>query len=64
MSLTHVWQSRVEIEHLFLAYFDRINAQERKTSVKGGTHMHCVNMSSIHEFTQCVLFPPILEVSR
>ena len=39
----HMWQSRVEIEHYFVVYFD--------CSV---THSYCVNMVSIHEFTHCV----------
>ena len=50
-----LWQSWVEIEHYSVAYFDHITAFVallRGTSVKGGTHMHCVNMVSIHEFTQ------------
>ena len=53
----HMWQSRVEIEHYSVAYFYRITAFEalqRKTSVKGEAHTHCVNVLSIHEFIQCV----------
>ena len=37
--ICHMWQSRVEIEHYFVAYFDCITAFEvlwRRTSVKGG----------------------------
>ena len=52
-----MWQSRVEIEHYSIAYFDRIAAFEalqRRTSVKGGAHTHRVNVASIGEFTQCV----------
>ena len=36
-----MWQSRVEIEHYFIAYFDRITAFKvlyHSTSVKGGAH--------------------------
>ena len=52
-----MWQSRVEIEHYSVAYFQRITAFEalqRRTSVRGGAHKRCVNVSSIHEFTQRV----------
>ena len=41
-----MWQSRVEIEGYSVAYFDRIVAFEapyRRTSVKGGAHMHFVD---------------------
>ena len=39
----HVCQSRVEIEHYSVVYFNRIivfKALQRKTSVKGRAHMH------------------------
>ena len=52
-----MWQSRVEIEHYSVAYFDRIAAFEallRRTSVKGGAHTCCVNVASIDEFTHRV----------
>ena len=52
-----MWQSRVEIEHYSVAYFDRITAFEVlkcRTFIKGGAHMCCVIMISIHEFTQCI----------
>ena len=58
--LPHVmqmWQSRVEIEHYSVAYFNRIAAFEallRRTSVKGGVHARCVNVASIDEFAQRV----------
>ena len=48
MQLLH--QSHVEIEHYFVVYFDRIAAfktLKRKTSVKGGTHMHYIDLSGI-----------------
>ena len=54
---TYMWQSRVEIEHYSVACFDRIAAFEalqRRTSVKGRAHTHCVNVASIDEFTQCI----------
>ena len=50
-------QSRVEIEHYSVAYFERMTAFEALlygTFVKGGAHTRCVNMLSIHEFTQRV----------
>ena len=53
----YVWQSRVEIEHYSVAYFDRIAPFEallRRTSVKGGVHTRCVNVASIDEFAQRV----------
>ena len=42
-----MWQSRVEVELYSVVYFDHITV-----FAKGGAHMHCVNVSSIHEFTQ------------
>ena len=36
-----LWQSRVEIEHYSVTYFDRVTVLEalkRSTSVKGGAH--------------------------
>ena len=47
----YMWQSRVEIEAYSVAYFDRIaafEAQNRWTSVKGGAHMHYVDLLDIH----------------
>ena len=52
-----MWQSGVEIKHYSVAYFDCITAFEvlqRRTSVKGGAHMRCVNVAGIDEFTKCV----------
>ena len=52
----HMWQSLVEIEHYSVACFNHVAAFEvlqRGTSIKGEVNMHCVNMSSIHEFMQC-----------
>ena len=49
-----MWQSRVEIEHYSVAYFDHIavfKALKRRTSVKGEAHTRSVNMASIDEFT-------------
>ena len=43
MYTTCMWQSRVEIEHYSIAYFDRVTtfkALQHRTSVKGGAHMH------------------------
>ena len=52
-----MWQSQVEIEHYSVAYFDYIitfEALQCITSIKGGAHTCCVNVSSIHELTQHV----------
>ena len=49
----HIWQSWVEIEHYCIPYFDYVTTFEvlqRRTSIKGGGNMHCVNVSSIHGF--------------
>ena len=50
-----MWQSQVEIQHYSIVYFNPITAFEvlyHRTSVKGGADMRCVNMVSIHKFTQ------------
>ena len=63
----YMWQSRVEIEHNSVAYFDHIAAFEallRRTTVKGGVHTHCVNVASIDEFAQRVRAPPLTEAPR
>ena len=42
----HMWQSWVEIEQYFAAYFDRITmfeALQHSASITGGPHMHWVN---------------------
>ena len=52
-----MWQSRVEIEHYYVAYFARIavfKALQRGVFVKGGAHMHWVNSSILATFTQHV----------
>ena len=39
--ITHMWQSRVEIEHCSIVYFDHITAFEvlkHSTSIMGGAH--------------------------
>ena len=39
------------IEHYFVAYFDHVavfKALQCRTSVKGGVHTHCVDVSGIH----------------
>ena len=46
-----MWQSRVEIEGYSVLYFDCIAAFEasyRWTSVKGGAHMHFLDLLDIH----------------
>ena len=53
--LSNMWQSWVVIKHYSMVHFDYITASEvlrRRTSVKVGAHTCCVNVSSIHEFTQ------------
>ena len=45
--LLHMWQYRVEIEGYSIAYFDCIavfEAPYRLTSIKGGAHMHFVDI--------------------
>ena len=49
-----VWQSRVEIKHYSIDRIAAFEALQRRTSVKGGAHMRCVNVVGIDEFTQCV----------
>ena len=61
-----LWQSQVEIEHYFVAYFARIAAFEvllRGTSVKGGAHMCWVNSSTLAMFIQHVCMSPALNGS-
>ena len=46
-SHTNMWQSRVEIKHYFIAFFDRVitfKVLRHKTSIKGGTDMDCVDL--------------------
>ena len=50
-----MWQSQVEIQHYSVVYFNCITAFEvlyHRTSIKSGADMRCVNVVSIHEFTQ------------
>ena len=50
-TLRYMWQSWVEIKHYSVAYFDRVTAfkvLQPGTSVKGGAHMHYVDLSGIH----------------
>ena len=45
-----MWQSQVEVEHYSTAYFDRITTFKVvycSTSIKGGAHMHYVDLSCI-----------------
>ena len=51
LKLTQKWQFRVEIEGYSVAYFDRIaafGAPYHYTSVKGGAHMHFMDLLDIH----------------
>ena len=53
----YMWQSRVEIEHYSVAYFDRITAFEvlyRSTSIKGGAHTRYVDLSGIDVASLCI----------
>ena len=53
----HIWQSRIEIKNYSVACFIHISAFEalyRRTSVKSGADMHCINnkpMNTWHVFT-------------
>ena len=62
--VTHMWQSRVEIEGYSVVYFDCITVFEAPyhwTSVKGGAHMHFVD---IHGSMKRVWALPLTEVQR
>ena len=62
-----LWQSRVEIEHYSVTYFDHIAAFKAPyhwTSVKGGAHMRFIGLSDIHASTKHVWAPPLTEVQR
>ena len=53
----YVWQSRVEIKHYSVAYFDHVTILQvlkHRTLVKGKARMWCVNVVSIYEFAHCV----------
>ena len=57
----YIWQSWVEIEHYSIAYFNLVNAFEvlqHRTSIEGGAHMCCVNMSDIRAL--CSVYEPRL----
>ena len=46
----YMWQSRVEIKHYSVAYFDHITAFKvlyRSTSIKGGAHTRYVDLLGI-----------------
>ena len=51
-----MWQSRVEIEHYSVAYSIALPHSKAvaQNIVKGEAHTHCVNVSSIHDFTHRV----------
>ena len=62
----YMWQSRVEIEHYFIAYFDRItmfSVLQLRTLVKGEVHMWCVDMSAIHESMEHIWVLPLTKVN-
>ena len=61
-----MWQSQVEIEHYSVAYFYRITmfkALQRRTSVKGEAHTHCVNVVSF-QFHSAFEPPHLTEILR
>ena len=52
-----MWQSRVEIEHYSVAYFDCVivfRALQDRTSFKGGAHTHSVDSWTPDKSTQCI----------
>ena len=51
-----MWQSRVEIGHYSIAYFDCVTA-----SIKGGAYTHCVDVLGIHASTLCYEPLPLTE---
>ena len=60
-----MWQSRVEIKGYSVTYFDRIAAIEALyhwTSVKGGAHMHFMDLLDIHASTKHAWALPLTEV--
>ena len=66
-SQTNMWQSRVEIEGYFVAYFDRFAAFKvpyRWTSVKGGAHMRFIDSLDIHASAKHVWALPLTGVQR
>ena len=36
------------IEHYSVAYFNHITVFKHRTSIDGGAHTHCINLSCIH----------------
>ena len=49
------------------AHFDStttLKALYRRTTIKSGAHTHCTDVSGIHESTQFVSVPPLIEVLR
>ena len=50
ISMSHMWQSQVEIKDYSVAYFDHVTAfvaLYRSISVKGGAHTRYVELSGI-----------------
>ena len=55
----YMWQSRVEIEHYSVKYFEHFMRSKHYSAelIKGGAHMHCIDawmpdMSTQHVWTQ------------
>ena len=56
------WQSQVEIEHFFVAYFKCITTFKvlyHRPSVKGRTHTCCIDMSGIHTSNIACMSPTL-----
>ena len=51
----YMWQSQVEIQQYFVAYFDHaIPHSKRRTAIKGRAHMRYIDLSAIHASLLCV----------
>ena len=64
-SKLHMWESQMKIQHF--AHFDStttLKALYCRTFIKSGAHTHCTDVSGIHESTQFVSAPPLMEVLR
>ena len=61
----YMWQSRVEIGHYYVVYFNCIivfEALYRRTSTKGGAHTHCNRCAKTSIYMQYAWAPPLTEV--
>ena len=65
LNTQYMWQSRVEIKDYSVAYFNCIVAFKTLyhwTSVKGGAHMHFIDLLDIQASTKHVSAPPLTKV--